>query len=111
VLVEEHICQKETLVNLKPVSLSKPCEQKHEEWILTGLSPLNKSRGRISNRSSFSLKTNPDFGVIQCTTAVHNVAAAEKKNCHRKFELWKATLNWISILINVTIEKWALPVK
>jgi len=44
------------------------CERKIEEWILTGLSPLNKSRGRISNRSSFSLKTNPDFGVILCTS-------------------------------------------
>jgi hypothetical protein len=101
----KNICQKETLVNLKPVSLSKPGHVWTEEWILTGLSSVNKSRGRISNRSSFSLKTNPDFGVIlcTCTTAVQG-GSCRRKNW--KFELWKATLNWISILINVKIEKW-----
>ena len=77
----KNICQKETLVNLKPVSLSKPGHVWTEEWILTGLSPVNKSRGRISNRSSFSLKTNPDFGVIlcTCTTAVQGGSCRRKK--------------------------------
>ena len=62
----KNICQKETLVNSKPVSLSiteARENRKIKSGFWRGCHPQNKSRGRISNRSSFSLKTNPDFGV------------------------------------------------